>query len=315
MIGKFYGISGVMLAFAPINKQRFSKMVKSLDTKVNRPILKGLEEDLKSVIDCLESLPKVYLDPNDQRAAIRLQFNRYKDEDEKAELEKQIEGKETQIPQTIPVSGNNVVKLSDGAFAVLNYINSNLDKLKEFKAKIVFSGEDSDVIVLGEKLYLMNSRWNRGSLNRRLAELYKTKNKTRMSESQLNTLKSELGILKSYIVDEENPMEDHKSLIYDELKAVENLMGRMSVDGINSILNLSLTEDDYYKITFELAGLGLVGFTVYCSEFLENFKQSVSFSGVPDTNIYKGSPLYEFTKDLELVINSIDFISGRGKNE
>lgn len=315
MIGKFYGISGVMLAFAPVNKQRFSKMVKSLDTKVNRPILKGLDEDLKSVIDCLESLPKVYLDPNDQRAFTKIKFNRYKDEDEKAKLEEQLRGKETHISRTISISGNKTVKLSDGAYAVLNYVNSNLDRLKDFKSKIVFSGEDSDVIVLGEKLYLMNSRWNRGSLNRRLAELYKTKNKVKLSESQLNTLRSELGILQSYLVDEENPIGDNRSLIYEELNAVESLIGRLSVEGINSILNLSLTEDDYYNITFELASLGLVGFTVYCSELLDNFKQSVSFSGVPDTNIYKGTPLYEFTKDLELVISSIDFISGRGKNE
>lgn len=302
MIGRFYGLSGVCLLLSPLSITSYKNMVKALDTATNRDILRVLKVDLEEIKNFLNSMPSSYKNKEALRADIMLKTGRYKDEEEKKSLEDFLISQEKSISKQFNDSEGNLVTLSDCSYSIISSVNSKADRLEFYLSNLDYTGDSEGIEkAFGESITTLRSR-NRVSLNNIIYRAYGDG----VSPAQYDNFKKEIELLNSYLT--EKKKEIRSTDLSSVVSSNEKLIMSMDVEYFNSILDGEFTYEDYYKALFELHEIGLVGFSVYSPMFLEEFKKSVSLLGASDLSILKGTDLYDFTLDLNEVIDNFEIL-------
>jgi hypothetical protein len=311
VIGKFFGLSAVTLSLSTVNPITFPKLVESLDTASDRVLLTVLKKDLEELIKFLEGLPAVYEVPELNRISAMLNHKRYSSEEERQEMEKKLEGHAKVLSRV--VGGSSVNKLSDGAYKIIEILYSRLNMIKYFYNNIHYSDSNSGVTVLNEKLYLLRESniWRiENAFYKKFNELnksYKGRNNKNRKEV-VNKLREDYKILETYLTDQEVSYNIPK--IKESVTQLEEVVKYMNIDYFNSLLEMELTEEQYFSITLELHECGLVGFSIYTEQLFEQFRQTASMSGSSDLFIYKETALYEFSKFIKKILETYNAIEG-----
>lgn len=302
MIGRFYGLSGVNLLLSPLSITSYKSMVKALDTSTNRDILKILKLDLEEIKNFLNSIPSSYTNKEALRADIMLKTGRYKDEDEKTSLEQFLSTQEKSISKQFNDSDGNLITLSDCSYSIISAVNNKKDKLNFYLSNLTYTSDSEGIEkAFGESITTLRSR-NRVSLNNIIHRAYSKG----ISTAQYDNLKKEVELLNSYLTEQKK--EIHSIDLSSVISSIETLIRSMDCNYFNSILDKEFTYEDYYKSVFELYNVGLIGFSLYSSMFLTEFKNSVSLLSTSDLSIIKGTDLYDFTLDLNEVIDNFEIL-------
>lgn len=309
MLGRFYGLTGITLTLSPVSVTSYKKLVSAMDTSANRAILSVLKRDLFELINFLDNFPIIYKDSKLEKISTYLKLNKYKNEEEKLDWERQLEGADKIISKRFRSAKLGNVILSDTAHSVIQELINNKNRAVFFHNAIEYSNENSGVIVFGEKLYILRNR-GRSYLDEKMKKLYSGSS----LKFKLPAIKKDLSVLENYI-GEGTPTNVESNLSY-ESDNMKQLVSNLDEDYFNTKLDLDLTNEEYYNLSVELMDLGLFGFSVYSKEMYCDFEQSVSFAGGSDINIYQTEKpgLYGLILDLKEVVENFDCLE-RGTYE
>lgn len=300
----FYGLSAVMLTLSPIPISAFKESVRALDTSVNRQNLHLLKYDLEKLMEFIDNLPTMYESIDARRAQAKLKSGRYSSEEEKAELEEFLVNQPKTLSRVLNSEDNRSTKVSDLSYEILSTLLDRRSRIQFFYDNTSYSKANSGVQVLGDKLYLLRN-YRRSLLNNRIYKMYKG-----ISSKDVDMLEKDVVLLESYLNDGERVASSNK--VEKALAELGSIIDKIDVNFLNNLFDADASLEEYYDSCLELDSLGLFGFTPFIRECFNTFKTSVSVSASSDTDIYKGTDLYNFVLDLREVLDSYKSLRREG---
>lgn len=300
-IGSFFGLTGVTIALAPFPKSTILEMIGAINTPLNKNRVKGLQIELKHFLDFFTTARCMPVSAEARRAMVKLR-NPNLSEQERREYQLILEQSEKSFSPVQVINGKEI-HLSQDALSVINVLSESVNTIRFIYDNLV--ADDSELAgeqnVFGCSLYLLRTQ-PRTSLIYRFLHAYPNS-----PAEDIPRFQRDINILKSHLETIDSQSQGKSTVtLQSVLHKIDSQLHSLDFNYLNETLDLEYSSaEDYYNLSRELEQVGLVGLTPYTSELYEMFKSSVSYDLSENLTITEDLPLFQFIKDLELILEDL----------
>lgn len=305
MFQNFFGLTAVNIVMSNMPTKLFIDCVEQL--KDDKATMTLLNMQFDKMEEFLNSIPTEYSNIEAKRAygkMLRLKKVDPSNEQIK-ELESFLSKQEITVASFVDVGvGENSkrIYLSELSKKIIVYLKSRQNSIARYrKYAITNSNVEKEVIFFNAQLYSLRN-FSRGRLIRLLSNLQKTYNKGTPSVEFWEFVKSFTDFILEHVND--SSVDESIDESSDTLAEVNDFINNITVDYLNTVLDVEYDLEDYHKASLELFNVGLVGFTPFVEELFNEFKKSFRHNYDNEVYVSTSSDIYKFTVELRRALDS-----------